>query len=125
MIRRLALAALFIFGVSTAGLADPDGPASVTFTVPFPEGLARGPLDGRLLLMLSISADGEPKDQIGSSYRSAQIFGIDVEGWREGEERNHGQKEPIGPPRKSGGPGFAHAAALNLASASRESMRPS
>jgi hypothetical protein len=61
---------------------------SPRFAVSFPSELSAQPLDGRLLLLLSTRADGEPRFQIsGTSLDSQQVFGIDVEGMKPGEER--------------------------------------
>ncbi|HZN27388.1 MAG TPA: alpha/beta hydrolase-fold protein [Burkholderiales bacterium] len=47
------------------------------------------PLDGRLLLILAKDASREPRLQVdGTSLSSAQVFGIDVEGLKAGEERS-------------------------------------
>lgn len=45
------------------------------------------PLDGRLLVMISTETSGEPRFQINDTVGSQQIFGIDVEGWRVGQEQ--------------------------------------
>jgi hypothetical protein len=47
---------------------------------------AAGPLDGRLLLMLSTSAEGEPRFRINDSVSTQQIVGVDVEGASPGQE---------------------------------------
>jgi hypothetical protein len=61
---------------------------SPRFAVSFPSELSAQPLDGRLLLLLSTRADGEPRFQIsGTSLDSQQVFGIDLEGMKPGEER--------------------------------------
>jgi hypothetical protein len=45
-------------------------------------------LDGRLLLLISKDDQREPRFQVtGTSLSSAQVFGIDVEGMKTGEER--------------------------------------
>ena len=47
-----------------------------------------GPLDGRLLLLISKDGSREPRFQVdGTSLNSAQVFGIDVEGVKAGDER--------------------------------------
>lgn len=59
------------------------------FAVSFSAEQSPQPLDGRLLLFLSTRADGEPRFQIsGTSLDSQQVFGIDVEGMKPGEERS-------------------------------------
>jgi hypothetical protein len=57
------------------------------FTVRYPESLAKGPLDGRLLLLLSTDASAEPRFQVRDTdvAGSQQVFGIDVLGWKPGE----------------------------------------
>jgi hypothetical protein len=63
-------------------------PARLRFAVPFPASLDKGPLDGRLLLLLSTDPSSEPRFQVSdtSVERSQQVFGIDVDGWRPGED---------------------------------------
>jgi len=65
-----------------------EGPAGVRFAITYPASLAAGPLDGRLLLMISTDDGAEPRFQIRDDPSTQQIFGIDVEGWRPGEERS-------------------------------------
>ncbi|MDJ1491537.1 alpha/beta hydrolase-fold protein [Cytophagaceae bacterium DM2B3-1] len=58
------------------------------FLITFSDSLSKDPLDGRLLLMIAQdTAKGEPRNQVGDSPGSAQIFGIDVDGWKAGEEK--------------------------------------
>jgi hypothetical protein len=58
------------------------------FAVSFPAELSAQSLDGRLLLFLSTRPDGEPRFQIGgTSIDSQQVFGLDVEGMKPGEEK--------------------------------------
>ena len=47
--------------------------------VSFPPELSRDAIDGRLLLMFSTNADGEPRFQISDGLDTQQVFGIDVE----------------------------------------------
>ena len=50
--------------------------------------LGAEPIDGRLLLLISKDSSTEPRFQVdGTSLNSAQVFGIDVEGLKAGEER--------------------------------------
>lgn len=57
------------------------------FAVTFPAERSQAPIDGRLLLMLSADTAGEPRFQVSGSVATAQVFGVDVEGWRPGETR--------------------------------------
>jgi hypothetical protein len=61
--------------------------ARLRIAVRYPESLAKGPLDGRLLLLLSTDASAEPRFQVRDSdvAGSQQVFGIDVAGWKPGE----------------------------------------
>ena len=54
-----------------------DGPR---FTVQLGPEVEPGPVDGRLLVMLSTDPTAEPRDQITDAVRTQQIFGVDVEG---------------------------------------------
>src|SRR5262249_42602746 len=54
--------------------------------VSYPEKLAKGPLDGRLLLLLSTDPSAEPRFQVRDApATSQQVFGLDVDGWRPGQ----------------------------------------
>jgi len=86
----LALALCAGRPVAANGAAAAPPPASPTLlriAVTYPATLAAGPLDGRLLLVLSTEAEGEPRFQVGDDLGSQQVFGIDVEGWRPGEAK--------------------------------------
>ncbi len=51
-------------------------------------GLAQQPIDGRLLLLMSKDSSREPRFQVSmTSLSSAQVFGLDVEGLKAGDER--------------------------------------
>ena len=52
-----------------------------TFHLSYPARLDKGPIDGRLLLIISRSTEGEPRFQINEDLNTQQVFGIDVEGW--------------------------------------------
>jgi len=60
--------------------------ARLKIAVAYPYEMSAEPLDGRLLLMLSTDGGAEPRFQISESLRSQQIFGLDVDGWKAGEE---------------------------------------
>jgi hypothetical protein len=73
--RRLAI--LFCLCATTAFAED------LRFAVSHSGG---GPLDGRLLLLISKDPENEPRFQIVPGPKSQVAFGIDVEGWKPGEE---------------------------------------
>ncbi len=60
-------------------------PAPLRIAVTYPATLAAGPLDGRLLLLVSNDPAAEPRFQLGDDLKSQLVFGVDVEGWRPGE----------------------------------------
>jgi hypothetical protein len=75
-------------GTAAVVLALAAGPVAgaQTVTVTYPASLAKGPLDGRLLLLLSTDDKAEPRLQISdTSLDSQQVFGIDVDGWKPGD----------------------------------------
>jgi hypothetical protein len=80
-----------LFGVLLAGaaiMACHEGESSLEIGISFGPGLSREPLDGRLLLLLSVDDSEEPRFQISdTSLNTQQAFGIDVEGMKPGEER--------------------------------------
>lgn len=62
------------------------GNSNLIFEVTYPEELSGKPLDGRLLLMLSIKEGAEPRFQINTGADTQLVFGIDVESWQPGEK---------------------------------------
>jgi hypothetical protein len=54
------------------------------FSVTVPGAKAPVPLDGRLLVMISADTTGEPRLQVSDAANTAQVFGVDVDGWRAG-----------------------------------------
>ena len=56
------------------------------FGISFTEERCKEPLDGRMLLMISKDPNREPRFQISDSPNTQQIFGIDVNGLKPGEE---------------------------------------
>ena len=55
------------------------------FEISFPEELSKMPLDGRLLLMISLDERPEPRFQVNDSLATQLIFGIDVDCLKPGE----------------------------------------
>ncbi len=54
------------------------------FTVRYDAGKDPGPLDGRLLLMLSTDEGDEPRFQLADGPNTQLVFGIEVDGWKPG-----------------------------------------
>jgi hypothetical protein len=61
--------------------------AAPSVHVEYPAALEAGALDGRLLLLIATDDPREPRFQLEASVRTAQVFGVDVEGWRAGAPR--------------------------------------
>src|ERR1041384_7536738 len=61
--------------------------ATPHFEVAFDPKASPGPLDGRLLLIISNDPGDEPRNQVNGSARTQQLFGIDVDGWKPGDRQ--------------------------------------
>ena len=70
------------------------------FQISFPATLDKGPIDGRLLLLISTNTQEEPRFQINEDLNTQQVFGIDVDGWKPGETKIVDQSA-FGYPRRS------------------------
>lgn len=77
---------LFGFGALIATLALPAAAAGLQVSVVYPEKAAAGPLDGRLLLMISKNGKAEPRFQINDGPTGQQVFGIEMGGWKPGQK---------------------------------------
>jgi hypothetical protein len=71
-----------------------------TFSVTLAPEHAREPINGRLLLLLSVDASKEPRFQIEEGTKSQQVFGIDATGWKGGDRLTFDSKV-LGYPRLS------------------------
>ena len=60
--------------------------SKLKFAISFPEELCSGPLDGRILLMISDDDSDEPRFQISRDLNTQLIFGIDINGLQPGEK---------------------------------------
>lgn len=56
------------------------------FAISFPEASSKEPLDGRMLLLVSTDGAREPRFQISEDLNTQQVFGIDVDGLKPGQE---------------------------------------
>jgi hypothetical protein len=88
-VRTCLVCALLIACAAPTGIpASLSGQASGGIVVRLGPGGSPGPFDGRLLLLISKDASTEPRLQVTvTSLTSAQVFGIDVEGLKAGDER--------------------------------------
>ena len=73
---------------------------AATFSVTLAPEHAREPINGRLLLLLSVDASKEPRFQIEEGTKSQQVFGIDATGWKGGDRLTLDSKV-LGYPRLS------------------------
>ncbi len=60
--------------------------SNLRFAVSFPETNSKEPLDGRVLLLVSTDNSKEPRFQISEDLNTQQVFGVDVEGLKAGQE---------------------------------------
>lgn len=73
----------------TAGCgSSPEGSISegMEFAVSFSEQMHEGPLDGRVLLLLSTDDTREPRFQVGAGVSAIAVYGTDIEDLAAGEE---------------------------------------
>jgi hypothetical protein len=90
----MAFVAALLTTCAAAAVSRGAAQSSGTFLIRLGPALATPPLDGRLLLLIAKDERREPRFQISAtSLSSAQVFGIDVEGWR-GEERTFDASVP-------------------------------
>jgi hypothetical protein len=83
--RRFCSAVTFaVAAASIAALGAAPAPLRVGLSVS--PSLTAGPLDGRLLLLVSSDERSEPRFQVADGDSTAQVFGIDVDGLTAGKE---------------------------------------
>lgn len=95
MIRRALVACLGF--VACLGI---DTSQAATFSVRLAPEQAREPLNGRLLLLLSVDPGKEPRFQIEEGTKSQQVFGVDASEWTDREPQVFDSKV-LGYPRLS------------------------
>jgi hypothetical protein len=84
--RRLALLAVPL-AASVHGTGSAAPAAGPRFVVSYPARHGAGPFDGRVLLLVSADDSKEPRFLISdTSLQSQQVFGVDVNGWKPGQE---------------------------------------
>jgi hypothetical protein len=83
--RVLTFFLLLLMAGGALPLAAQAGARNTFFTVTFDESLSAAPLQGRLLLLLAADGAKEPRFQLSDEPGTAQVLGIDVEGWKVGE----------------------------------------
>ena len=73
--------AFMLLGVSAC---EPSG-AAVQIDVQYAASISETPLDGRLIVVLSTLAEGEPRRHVTDGPGAQPVFGVDVEDWAPGE----------------------------------------
>src|ERR1044071_10333484 len=91
MRRYLLVGLLALAGTPGAsGKSDPSdafGPTSAAglrFSVTFPAARSTAPLDGRLLILIATDTTAEPRFLVNDNVTTAQVYGMDVDGWKPG-----------------------------------------
>ncbi len=80
-----ALLLVSLLSPQTAELRSEQNPG-LQFAISFPDASNKEPLDGRMLLLISADNSREPRFQISEDLTTQQVFGIDVEGLKPGQE---------------------------------------
>src|SRR5688572_28574114 len=83
--KALNLVSVLLLMIITTGNS-PERAAVPTFIVSFTKAMSDKPLDGRLLLLLANNDKSEPRFQIGDGLKTQLVFGMDVDGWKPGNE---------------------------------------
>lgn len=85
MPRGRAVVALMLLLAANGQTTEKEFMSKLRFAISFTAEKSRTPVDGRLLLMLSVNEEKEPRFQISDDPGTQQIFGIDVEGLGPGQ----------------------------------------
>jgi hypothetical protein len=75
-----------LLAMATAGLALlATSAAAESFRVTIPANAAKGPFDGRIILILTPDGSTEPRQQVQPGVKAAQVFGVTVDGLKAGQ----------------------------------------
>jgi hypothetical protein len=88
-LRRLSLLPLLLLGsllIPQPAEVKSETSANLRFGISFPETSSKQSLDGRVLLLVSTDNSKEPRLQINEDLNTQQVFGVDVDGLKPGEE---------------------------------------
>ena len=91
---RLILLVCALAAATAAGAASPG------FVVSYPAERSSGPLQGRLILVFAPNGEKEPREQVIWDQDAIPFWGMDVKGWKPGEQRAF-DKSAYGFPLKS------------------------
>ncbi|MBX3174257.1 MAG: hypothetical protein KF709_07580 [Gemmatimonadaceae bacterium] len=82
--RRRSLVPTLLFLAASLGISPNASAQGPRFTVTFPAARSAAPIDGRVLLFISADTTGEPRFASSFNVGTAQVTGVDVDGWRPG-----------------------------------------
>jgi hypothetical protein len=85
--------------MAAACLSRSETPARLRVALSYPSPAGATPLDGRLLLLVSTDGGKEPRFQITDNDRTQQVFGVDVDGLKPGQEAMFDGRAPGYPVR--------------------------
>ena len=78
---RSSLLAAGLLGLAHKTAEPPPAPR---FSVTFPAARSREALDGRLLILIATDTTSEPRFNVSDNVTTAQVYGMDVDGWKPG-----------------------------------------
>ena len=93
--KRIVAGGILVLSLALAGSSAGQGRKPLRFEISFPASLRATPVDGRVLLILAIKGEPEPRLQIGEALDTQQMFGVDAENLTPGkpaviDESTHG-----------------------------------
>ena len=74
-----------VFTLSAALACAGPGATAAVFEIKLPSSAPEPVYDGRLILIIAVEDDREPRYQVSADFDAAQIFGVNVEQWQRGE----------------------------------------
>jgi len=86
-IYKVLLPVIVFTALITLNCNDTTNIRGMKISISIADSLHEAPFDGRLILIISDSSGPEPRNLVSIDYRSAQVFGMDVENWQKGEKR--------------------------------------
>lgn len=82
---RIAKQSFGVCALSAALACAGSGAMAAIFEIELPSSAPEAVYDGRLILIIAVADDKEPRYQVSADFGAAQIFGVNVEQWQRGE----------------------------------------
>ena len=82
---RIARQLFGVFTLNAALACAGPGATAAVFEIKLPSSAPEPVYDGRLILIIAVEDDREPRYQVSADFDAAQIFGVNVEQWQRGE----------------------------------------